>query len=451
MKTICPNCHAPVLVDEARLGRDGPTRVRCPACAHVFEVSQPEAEPYPTSRGHAAAVIASALGPAAASPEPEDPPSLGFGSGVSEARGAPSTAPPPVVSMTSNLTEEWGPGPGFEESSGVLDGDFEVSLSVPPPNFEDLRGDPSAGPGAIFEQLERVTPDLESGSEPPPFEPFDIGASGPGEGSPSVSAPMFFDAGSAGAFPDAGPSPNGDFERGLHGSQQALGREPSLIDEAWVSGSAESPFARIELTRLPVERGPTTHQESEGSSRRAAGARWPTWLGLAVGLVASALFVPGWAPEPLDQVAPAVARFLHPASRPRLPNAITDIRSEGAVAFPYPVAERTVVVVRGEANNVGPSAHSGVRATVLMLDGDRELARASAPVGAIPDPVALADWVKGDTQTAPATEAVLMPGERLPFLVVFPNVAKQAYESRFRVEFQSRAAPSGDDEPGDSS
>lgn len=206
---------------------------------------------------------------------------------------------------------------------------------------------------------------------------------------------------------------------------------------------------------------PRPRSEVETTSLRRSVPRWPTFLGLALGLSVSSLFIPGWAPSPLDGVAPWVADRLHPAARPRLSRALPEVRSVRAWAFPYSMEGRTVVVIRGEAVNTGTRPLSDVQATVLMLEEEREVGRASAPLGRLLAPRELAELIAPRADAAnpeaaadgpptlagakdkplargesPKLERVIGPGERQPFFVVIPEPGQGAVrERRFRVEF----------------
>ncbi len=162
-------------------------------------------------------------------------------------------------------------------------------------------------------------------------------------------------------------------------------------------------------------------------------SRWPTVVGAMIGLLGSVLLLPIW-PPPLDQVARRAVEWVHPSARPRLPGALPDVIAEDVQAFPYVLGERTVVVVRGEAKNRGAEPVAGAVAVVLMLDGDTERSRASAVVGPVPSPRALAARLD---DPAPAGEAsAIEPGARVPFLAFFPDPRpEEARAARYRVEF----------------
>ncbi|MEL6185701.1 MAG: hypothetical protein AAFU79_13845, partial [Myxococcota bacterium] len=205
----------------------------------------------------------------------------------------------------------------------------------------------------------------------------------------------------------------------------------------------DSRLARIDLvssenththTRIASATAPTRARTTRVVVPRPIGG-WPTWLGLVVGVLVSITFFPGVAPAPFDGIGPAVTAWLHPAAAARLPDALQTVRSVNASAFPYALDNQTVVIVRGEAVNLGDEALSGIYAHVLMLDGDREVGRAFAPLGDAPNPVQLRRRLHGEEPPPPIP---ISPGDRLPFLVVFRAPGPEAGRFRFRVEFTPR-------------
>jgi hypothetical protein len=359
------------------------------------------------------------------------------------------------------LDVDRGAAAGRARSSGALDVDRAAAGREPASSFLDVDRAAPAAP----EALRDLSVDLPSPA-PAPATFLDTGEASPstdlelraalandffGTGQEAPSGPS---AGEPVAAPDPmGPSSSQEAPLGPGGSR---GAAPSADDDDFLDGEAlfarggGRPLARLALARVDADAEDETRvARASGVPRRAAPPpsaarrgplRWPTWTGLVLGLAVSATFVPGWAPAPLDGIAPWVAELVHPAARLRLPNALPDVRAEGAVAFPYQLNDRTVVVVRGEAVNVGDRARRGMRATVLMLDGDREIGRASAPVGVVPRPAELVRRLAAGgapLDAAPGEDAVLEPGDRAPFLVVLPHVEDDAREWRFRVEFEA--------------
>lgn len=314
-------------------------------------------------------------------------------------------------------------------------------------------GTPTAG-GAAFGSLETL-PGSSSGafgpisgapepsvSHPPPPSssvPFHAGPEGtsaragsaPVSGPPSGSFGASFSSTSASFEPSSAPGPFSMFGD--------LDRNGDLIDGP---SADDSPLARIDVapstesthTRIAAATAPARVRAGRVVVPRPIGG-WPTWLGLILGLLVSGTFFPGVAPAPFDGIGPVVTDWLHPAAAARLPGALPQIHSENASAFPYALDDETLVIVRGEAINLGDEALSGVYAHVLMLDGDREVARERAPLGDAPNPLELRRRLQGEPPPPPIP---FSPGARLPFTVVFRAPGPEAGRFRFRVEFTPR-------------
>lgn len=525
----CPRCRTRFRIDAARLGA-GNVNVRCSRCGQVFRAGDAsEAATPPPALGQPPRP-----GPARDS---QDPPWSGLGddlvappstSETDDTLGATETRRVDAASILALALET--ASPEVTRSDDELDThdhlepeprsqDFEAPESSAPPDFEELFA--SSDPSNLFDELEALPGDYDPSSasvvdsvEPERFVAPPVPAHGLPEGFLEASIDLPETEPASGRFLDVGEiGPSTDLEMAEALESDFLGRSPSAAppvgapfhhgfddeggyddppplgelgpDDGLIDphGGPGPSLGRLELDVPPsstsAER--TRVVGGRGAPRvayaavRQARSRWPTLLGLVLGGLVAATFVPGLAPPPFDRVAPVIAEVLHPASRPRLPHALPQVRSEAASVFPYTVGRRTVVVVRGEAVHAGEAPLQGVRAYVLMLDGEREVARSSALLGDIPSPPELERRLIAGVLDPGRSEAddrrsagkrnrgrrqakngaapprpppdTLQPGERAPFMVVFPTPPLDADRLRFRVEFASALGSSGAADP----
>ena len=466
----CIKCRTRFRVDDEKIRPEG-VKVRCSRCAYVFKAypsdgeKEPEGASTSTRRVEPAAMIALALGTSddertaidneriaidnvATSYDAND---VAIDESQSELNSTSEFAPvtvPDGVSTRPAAVEEQEPSLDIHiEDTGL--GPMSTS------HLDAVRGvlgDQSADPFAELDAVEEHSEDtLVGGGVSSASDRLDDVAlpelQGPSLDLP-ISAPL------TSAFLDPGVDrPSRDIGYALALEEDFLGLGVAeRLDEDLIPSSPPRLSTQLpaeydgnEATRVPLAQIAPSGLETDnliphGGRRGGMVSRWPTFVGICLGLAISSLFFPGWSP-PFDRVA----KSLYPAAELRLSGALEDIRSERATAFPYRAGNTKVVIVRGEAVHVGNESYENVRATVLMLEGNKEVDRASAPLGVIPTPSELKTWLTSETSVPELTNtkgaSTYGPGDRLPFLVYFVHPAHQAMGRRYRVEFTGRKVP----------
>lgn len=458
MIVVCPQCTTRFRVDDERVaGRT--IKLRCSRCAHVFAYTGPEPEPAldeasdsNTRRVDAAAMIAMAL-------ESAQQPTHDVPAAVSP---PPSSTPPP-----ESTTQEVDVGLddlGFDvpqERDGFADFfDDEDRSDL----FEELDGLDQLGFGPS-DAVQRMVPPSSSLDEAlrgpsvdlPSEEGFDM--DGFLDGGPSTDLALA-EALESDFLPERAPPARADQRFGPESRPRAAQedavqslraeaarleaeRPPSspiiddddlLEDTSWV----REPLARLELASAGDDAtrvaGRARRDPPRAPELRRRSGWWPSAVGLLLGGAVVSTFFGGWAPPPFDRIAPEVAELLHSDIRPRTEGAVADVVGEGTRAFPYTVGQDTIVVVRGEARNLGDEPQTDLWATVLVLEGDREVTRARARLGDVPGPAELRERLAGRSE-APNESSGLEAGASAPFLVWFEDPPPGVHGFEFRVEF----------------
>lgn len=455
----CPTCGTRFRIDDARIRADG-VKVRCSRCAAVFVARPDDAEVEGTPDDpETRRVDASQLAELAR--ESRLPESVSTPAAESSLPDGGST-----VELTSEL-DLGGTSELFSGSAADLSPYGSAGGHTPRADLDDL-ADLFQADDDVFSRLDESHPGFSASEDfgasqnlalsSGPHLRYDLAedaatnASAPSRAlleelrDPSVDLPnsdatglSFLDSHpSSGGFllPSVDTHSSGELLLDDRGYQGGLGYVPSELgaadEDTRVAVAIELPVASTVLPAARLE--PST---------------WPTWLGLALGGLICVTLVPGWAPAPLDRIAPEAADFLYPAARPRLARAVPQVKATEVEAFPYRVDdEQIVIVVRGRASNRGDAELAGIRATVLVLDGDAEVERASAPLGVEPTPFELVDWL---AKGPPSGGGTLAPGEELPFVVIIPSSGVQPAGRRFRVELEGVEGDSARDRPRKSS
>ncbi|MCA9550593.1 MAG: zinc-ribbon domain-containing protein [Myxococcales bacterium] len=174
------------------------------------------------------------------------------------------------------------------------------------------------------------------------------------------------------------------------------------------------------------------------------GGLWPSLVGLVLGLGLVTVLLPDVGARLLDRVSTTGADAFSLVSQQRyLPESLQTLRALNTTVSGYRLGSgQLVLVVRGNARNVGAEPVQGLSAVALAMDGDTVTARAMAPVGVILEPDALFALAgPGDVdgayvrRSAGLEDVVIPPGGERPFMVVFPEVPPAAEERTFQVEF----------------
>jgi predicted Zn finger-like uncharacterized protein len=202
-------------------------------------------------------------------------------------------------------------------------------------------------------------------------------------------------------------------------------------------------------SRVIEVRAPPPAAEPPPASAPRGPAAWPTWAGVALGVVLALALFPSVRAR-LEQVlrpGSSVAPTL--SSPPLVAGGVADVRVAHPFVTTYPGARgRRLLVVGGQAINAGTVPRSGLTAVVLALDGERVAERRATPVGLALDPEALAavdspealEAALGRLVAERREPADLAPGASAPFLAVFPEVSADAPRRTYRIEFVAGSA-----------
>ena len=356
---------------------------------------------------------------------------------------APSRAPRPLSAESAALAE------ALDEDSvrfpaPVSETDLPVGTELDLPGIDDQaevpgligntffpRSPAPSGPPRPAADLGDIPGLLDDAASGDPFAGLDLDAEPRRERPPSSA----FELGAA----EFDPEPSGIQDQAANAAalaRIALGRAalPHFAD-APAGGEATAVAAVYEPSKSR-SRIPNLLEE------RPIGW-WPTAAGLALGVALALLLL-----APLRQAATAVLRgespraFLEPPPRRLLPEALPAAVARRIWVSEYPgEGGARLLVVGGEAHNIGEGALEGVTAVVLVLDGDAVVERRSAPVGVELSEVALAeigspaalDRALARAGTGPGLSR-MTAGAKAPFMVVFPSLPERARERTYHVE-----------------
>ncbi len=240
-----------------------------------------------------------------------------------------------------------------------------------------------------------------------------------------------------------------------------VGEPPLELDTgpALVGYTAE-PIARLDLRKQATDprahRVPTAVIKAHGGTdpallEKEGEGRWPTLAGILLGLMVLVFLLPDLGQRAIEALLPRD----------------WGVEWEGAVAAPvpvqvnrakvtaYPVRDgREVLVVAGDARNRTERLLSGVEVVVEVYDGGRKVDERRGLVDVVLNEGQLSRLSTADELQAAYDDAVRAHGERgavlppaseRPFMVVFPEVPKNAGALRFHVSF---AVPSKGTAPG---
>jgi predicted Zn finger-like uncharacterized protein len=273
-------------------------------------------------------------------------------------------------------------------------------------------------------------------------------------------------------FP-GGPQSNDDPFAGLDlglGSGYAGGdlsaEAPNERTGAIAPPGPQSPYRRIDLGRAGI---PTSFEQNMATTRVASAmplpsveephtadmrllaaraiGRWPTYVGLAIGLVITALAVLGPAGGDLSKLTPAdVIALVSPQGEPVVA-AVEEVVPRGAHVTTYAGKNgKKLLVVAGYAVNGGKDELSDLEVVAFVRQGRDIVEKRDAKVGVVIDEEALAGVASGaDLEVAlgerlkssPSRElGTLKPGAMMPFMVVFPDPPDDLEHRSFHVEFK---------------
>lgn len=254
---------------------------------------------------------------------------------------------------------------------------------------------------------------------------------------------------------------------GSHYSGGDLGGEDSLAETRAVPEglNPSKALAKIDLARSA---GVPTHFESNMATTRVATAlltdgdesadlaasmesmrRWPTYVGLALGLAVTIAALFGPAGGELSRLGPEdiVALVKPPVSEP-IDTSVGEIEPKNAQVTLYPGKNgKMLLVVAGEAYNDGDAPIAGVEAVASVRNGNEVLEQREGWVGltleedalsAIGSPaeleVAIADAMRA--ANVPLDKRSIAPGESVPFMIVFPDPPAELERRAFHVDFR---------------
>jgi predicted Zn finger-like uncharacterized protein len=414
--------------------------------------------------------LAAALGFGGAPPPPPPPlPPTPAIPDFSEARTIQtklSNLPKPAAS-DANLPSFPGPNASPKTPSGarpvpmaipkaVTDPDPSVRFPPPPDLLASLARDedaPEVGGAATEMNLHGLGDDFGAGFPPPP-PTSDLGAPVLDGPSPALADDPFagidLDGPRSSPFHAAeGFDPNANKSTAAN---EILARID--LGKAAVAPEGADPFGQLEATAHAVDALP---QRVTARPRAATVPslpqlehrvrRWPTLLGIAIGLGIALFVYPGLAP---DLVRAFELRSLEPilsgaGATTLLPEGIAAVRAVDPIVTRYPAdGSAGVLVVTGHAENASAQAYQGLDVVVLVLEGDTIKERQRAPLGLELSPGDLAKITSADDlQNAwaaalskePEGWKALAPGQERPFMVVFPRAAAGLESEAFRVEF----------------
>jgi predicted Zn finger-like uncharacterized protein len=212
-----------------------------------------------------------------------------------------------------------------------------------------------------------------------------------------------------------------------------------------------SPFeSNLATTRVATALLPDhTDQTVDLLSSIEGNRRWPTYVGLGIGLLITAAAMVGPAGGNLSQLGPEdiVALFSTPLSEP-IDTSVGSIEPKNAQVTLYPgKGGKMLLVVAGEAYNDGDQAIAGLEAVASVRNGKEVLEQREGWVGLTLDEaalstigspaeleVAIADALR--SAQLPIDKKSLAPGESAPFMVIFPDPPADLERRAFRVDFR---------------
>ncbi len=340
----------------------------------------------------------------------------------------------------------------------VTDPDPSVRFPPPPDLLASLARDddaPEVGGAATEMNLHGLGDDFGAGFPPPP-PTSDLGTPALDGPSPALADDPF--AGIDLDGPRSSPFQSADGFDPNANKSTAANEILARIDlgKAAVAPDGADPFGQLEATAHAVDSLPPRVK----ARPRAATVpslpqlehrvrRWPTLLGIAIGLGVALFVYPGLAPDLLRAYE---LRSLEPilsgaSANTLLPEGIAAVRAVDPIVTRYPADGASgVLVVTGRAENTSAQAYQGLEVVVLVLEGDTIKERQRAPLGLELSPGELAKITSADDlQNAwaaalskqPEGWKALGPGQDRPFMVVFPRAAAGLEAEHFRVEFTS--------------
>lgn len=384
-----------------------------------------------------------------AMPPPPPPQSGDFFPPPPETHPRPFQAPPPA---TSHGLAALGSSPFAEPeptgSSPALDGfggEGTGSGGFPPPSSA-LNGSPFAPPGSN-PLAAPLTP-----SPNPASSPFAAPLEVPGNSGdiPGLIPPDAL----SGADPFAGDDDLVDADDGPPPTPPSLaGALPTPVARIGLNQAAAVPnlsekWSQAETTAIAAayeeQPRPAPNVRRELPQVGDRGGLWPSLVGALLGGALVLTFLPEVGAGILDTFSrrggDAINRVAH---QKILPESLETMRPIATHVVAYRIASAAdVLVVRGSARNLGSQPVRGLSAVALAMSGDRVVARASAPVGVLLDPLVLARLenpaqVSGAyaQHSGGAHEITVGPGGERPFMVVFPEMPEGATDLSFLVEF----------------
>lgn len=193
-----------------------------------------------------------------------------------------------------------------------------------------------------------------------------------------------------------------------------------------------------ETTAIAAAYDPRPVRKSKQRSATTGKPRWPTWVGIGLGLGIAAFVYPGVVSRAVDPLMGEAAS---------LSEALPGVDVQGLRATVYvPQGElggttpAPLLVVTGIAKNLGKPIDGQVRAVALLLDDEAVVEKRSAPLGVLLDERDLSGAINLEAlDAAYARRGAQAPGS-LPagaerrFMVVFPSVPAGAELRTIRVE-----------------
>lgn len=177
--------------------------------------------------------------------------------------------------------------------------------------------------------------------------------------------------------------------------------------------------------------------------------RWPTMIGLVVGLGITIAALIGPAGGDLSQLGPEdVVSLVSPPMSEPIDISVKSVEPKNAQVTLYPGKNgKQLLVVAGEAYNDGDQPITGLEAVAMVLSGKEVVEQREGWVGltleedalsTIGTPaeleVALADAAR--TSKVPLDQRAIAPKEAVPFMVIFPDPPTELESRAFHVEFR---------------
>jgi predicted Zn finger-like uncharacterized protein len=377
------------------------------------------------------------------------------------------SAPPPGASLGRTQSEPMSALPKVSTSPGL------AAMKSNPSMASRGGTNPSmAGRGGTNPQFDPSAPSGEPDGltnpffPPPPGIPAGGQQAAPSNGDALASGlsdlPGLFPLGLNGDDPFAGLdlSPGGGGYQGGDLAAPAPEMEPDAPSQGPGPGS---PVARIDLGHAAT---PTAFENSLATTRVAAAlpspsidvdtrslpaeamkriGRWPTYLGLALGLLVTVFAVRGPAGGELSHFGPSDVVHLvrSPISEP-IVEALSTIKARETHVTTYLTKSgRRLLVVAGYAYNDGKEGEGDLEVVAMVISGRDVIDRREARVGVtLPEDALTSVSTSAELESVYGAQVknqmpgVLKAGAKLPFMVVFADPPDDLEHRSFHVEFR---------------